>query len=217
MNPPHPQTKRPAAAVLPCPLLAPTAPQDAAPELQAALPSLEELDLTGNLLWRWEEPAALLSALPGLHTLNLSGNRLSLPPAGAPLALLTGLRALVLNGCGVAWRDVCSLQSAALPCLQELHVAGNGIGSLALEAPPITPAGGRSDGGGNGGGGGGSDSGAAEGGAASAAEAQGAAASSSVNSDEHRLPPLRLPALHSLEVSSACIEGKADVLRTKAF
>jgi hypothetical protein len=106
--------------------------QDAADELAAALPGLRELDLSGNLLCRWDEPAALLAALPGLHTLNLSGNRLALPRwnAGGPARpRLAGLRSLVLNGCGVAWADVCAL-AASLPCLVELHVAGNGISCL---------------------------------------------------------------------------------------
>ncbi|KAI8467428.1 MAG: hypothetical protein J3K34DRAFT_523747 [Monoraphidium minutum] len=103
---------------------------DAPEALLAALPALEELDLTGNLLWRWAEPAALLSALPRLHTLNLSANCLALPAArGPPPPRLGGLRALVLNGCGVGWADVAAL-AASLPCLAELHVAGNAIASL---------------------------------------------------------------------------------------
>ena len=106
---------------------------DAADELRAALPSLRELDLAGNLLAHWRQPAALLAALPGLRALNLSGNRLALPAGGGAAAApqLTGLRTLVLNDCGVRWRDVCALQAGALPALTELHLAGNGIASLA--------------------------------------------------------------------------------------
>lgn len=107
--------------------------QDPPPDLQAALPSLQELDLTDNLLWRWHEPAQLLHALPRLHTLNLSANRLQLAPPLSPGPPLASLRALILNGCGVGWGEVCRLQAAALPCLRELHVAGNIISSLQEE------------------------------------------------------------------------------------
>jgi hypothetical protein len=176
------------------------APQDPPEELQAALPNLAELDLTGNLLWRWREPEALLSALPGLHTLNLSSNRLSLPsgaaPAAPPLQRLTGLRALVLNGCGVAWRDACALQLAALPCLRELHVAGNGISSLAFEPGSSSSSSSSSGGGGVGG---------CEGSSASGGDSKAAGCGQPSGHEDQQsgaLPP-PLPALHGIEVGGS--------------
>jgi len=153
-------------------------------DLQAALPNLEELDLTGNLLWRWDEPARLLRALPGLHTLNLSGNRLRLPAAGGPAPpRLTSLRALVLNGCGVSWKDVCALQAASLPCLRELHVAGNGISSLLEAGAPQQQQ--RLE---------------ASCASASLASASASSAGAAVDASEQPVIPPQLKALHSVEV-----------------
>lgn len=103
------------------------------------LPELAELDLSGNLVARWELVAELAAAVPTLHTLNLSGNRLALPrlrdpaPAAAAAAALAGLQTLVLNGCGLAWEHAVAV-GRQLPALRELHLCSNRLASLALPA-----------------------------------------------------------------------------------
>ncbi|KAG1669876.1 hypothetical protein FOA52_012465 [Chlamydomonas sp. UWO 241] len=101
-----------------------------AAELAAALPSLVELDLTCNLVSGWGVAEGLCCTMTHLQVLNLSDNQLSLPRQPAGLATLPNLRALVLNDCGVDWQQVLVLQPL-LPSLQELHLSGNGICSLA--------------------------------------------------------------------------------------
>jgi Leucine-rich repeat (LRR) protein len=104
-------------------------------QLQAALPSLTELDLSDNLVASWAFVEELTAALPSLAALNLSRNRLALRSlahvATAPLPPLAGLRTLVLNACGVEWQQAVAV-APALPSLQELHLCGNRIPSLQL-------------------------------------------------------------------------------------
>jgi hypothetical protein len=102
---------------------------DAGTALPAALPSLEELDLTDNLIAHWGFVARLLQALPSLAALNLSSNRLELPPAphmaAAPLPpplplQLPSLTTLVLNSCDVSWAQVRSFCSRSACLVREV-------------------------------------------------------------------------------------------------
>lgn len=108
-------------------------------QLQAALPSLTELDLSDNLVADWSFVQELAAALPSLAALNLSSNRLHLPSlaASAPLLPLAALRTLVLNACDVEWQQAVAV-AAALPALRELHLCSNRIASLQLPANALT-------------------------------------------------------------------------------
>ncbi|MEW5305643.1 MAG: hypothetical protein WDW36_008170 [Sanguina aurantia] len=121
--------------------------------LRATLSAIQELDLTGNLIHSWAFVEQLALALPTLEVLNLSDNLLQLsatprgepssppppplallpPPPLPPPPLLPGLRALVLNDCGVSWRQVVLLDPQ-LPNLEELHLCGNRIASLEFDS-----------------------------------------------------------------------------------
>uniref|UniRef100_A0A061RZB9 Tubulin-specific chaperone e-like n=1 Tax=Tetraselmis sp. GSL018 TaxID=582737 RepID=A0A061RZB9_9CHLO len=104
---------------------------DAAAELSAACPVLEELDLSGNLLSSWAQVAEVADCLPSLRALNLTGNVLR--PTGSTLPRSHGmaqLSVLVLNSTGVSWEQICRV-GPAMTNLRELHLNGNGITSLA--------------------------------------------------------------------------------------
>ena len=94
------------------PFLPPCSPPlqgDDAGTLATTLPQLTELDLTSNLLPDWSSVQQLAMALPALRILNLTDNLLRLPAsvaAVAPMTILPGLTALVLNNCRVSWQQV---------------------------------------------------------------------------------------------------------------
>ncbi|KAK4486726.1 hypothetical protein RD792_006702 [Penstemon davidsonii] len=92
--------------------------------VSSALPNLKELDLTGNLLARWEDVGIICEGLPALEALNLSNNALS--PDITLVPQLSGIRVLVLNHTGVIWKQVEVLKDS-LPHLEELHLMGNNI------------------------------------------------------------------------------------------
>lgn len=78
-------------------------------EICAALPALEELDLTGSLLPSWGALTGILQELPQLRLLDLSANRLRVPPSvgsAAGGATFSGLRTLILNHCAINWNQV---------------------------------------------------------------------------------------------------------------
>eukprot|EP00741_Cyanophora_paradoxa_P000884 tig00000448_g854.t1 len=104
-------------------------------EVGAAAPAIEELDVGNNLLWEWASVGRLARQLPRLATLMLTGNRMLAVPAGAPdlAGAFAALRVLVLSGTGLAWGDVARLEPHA-PLLEELHLCGNGLRSLADDA-----------------------------------------------------------------------------------
>ncbi len=93
--------------------------QGKADDLAALVPNLGELDLTDNLLSSWQPVAAMLQALPQLHTVVLTQNKLALNPEGAcGYPVLTNLRSLVLNSCGVSWQQVSGIEMPMRPhCL----------------------------------------------------------------------------------------------------
>ncbi|KAJ0818926.1 putative leucine-rich repeat domain superfamily [Helianthus annuus] len=76
-----------------------------------------ELDLTGNLLSKWQDIDAICSELPALTALNLTTNRMSNDVAG--VSHLRNLRLLVLNNVEVL-KD-------SLQAIEELHLMGNKI------------------------------------------------------------------------------------------
>ncbi len=92
--------------------------QGCATDLAAAVPALEDLDLSANLISNWGFVSDLTSALPALRALTLSRNRLALEiPSGFPTRQLTNLRTLVLNECGVTWAQVGHVNLKADGCL----------------------------------------------------------------------------------------------------
>jgi hypothetical protein len=100
--------------------------QETPSELAAALPQLTELDLTANLIHTWSFVVDLCSALPQLSVLNLTGNHLHLQQLPCQPPLLTTLRGLVLNECGVTWQQVGALQlrwNSAANCIAVRHPA----------------------------------------------------------------------------------------------
>eukprot|EP00775_Hariotina_reticulata_P004443 gene4443-4698_t len=103
-------------------------------ELSAAVPNLQQLDLTDNLIGSWSTVTSICQELPKLRLINLTQNRLNLPSSLTccqQQQQLTGLQCLVLNQCALTWQQVGVLQTS-LPHLVELHVAGNNISSLRL-------------------------------------------------------------------------------------
>lgn len=81
--------------------------QGEAGELSTSAPSLQDLDLSSNLLSRWQDVDALCTELPRLHTLNLSYNFLRLSDV-PPSNQFPNMRRLVLNHCSAAFYKVCS-------------------------------------------------------------------------------------------------------------
>lgn len=77
-------------------------------KLASTCPSLQQLDLTDNLLGSWSSAVSICELLPKLQSLNLSHNRLQLPSSFpyAGLQQLPGLQCLVLNHCGITWQQV---------------------------------------------------------------------------------------------------------------
>lgn len=111
--------------------------------LKEAAASLTDLDLSSNLIHRWDFVENLLEALPSICTLNLSDNRLNLASPDVSPQQLTGLHTLVLNNCCVAWDQLVVLE-AQLPALQELHVCANHIARLSPQsAGSEAPSGGQ--------------------------------------------------------------------------
>lgn len=89
--------------------------QGSAAQLAEAAPHLMELDVSCNLISTWQFAVDLSAALPALDILNLSTNRIALNRPVAPPSL-PGLRALILNSCGVTWPEV----SAGMPLIDGL-------------------------------------------------------------------------------------------------
>ncbi|KAF5741940.1 TUBULIN-FOLDING COFACTOR E family protein [Tripterygium wilfordii] len=100
-------------------------------DISSILPNLKELDLTGNLLSEWKDVGIICEQLPALAALNLSYNLMSLNIGGLPH--LKSIRILVLNNTGIHWAQVEILKNL-LPALEELHLMGNGIGTIELNS-----------------------------------------------------------------------------------
>ncbi|XP_047342032.1 tubulin-folding cofactor E [Impatiens glandulifera] len=104
-------------------------------QLNAAVPSLKELDMTGNLLSEWMDIGAICKELPALSALNLSNNILAHDILGFPQ--VKEIRILVLNSTGLSWTEVETLEHS-LPTLEELHLRGNKLSSIKSIPPSIT-------------------------------------------------------------------------------
>ncbi|ERM99679.1 tubulin-folding cofactor E [Amborella trichopoda] len=95
----------------------------------AIVPNLRELDLTGSLLGDWQDVCAICEQLPVLEVLNLSNNQMSHNALAMPL--LKSIRILVLNNCGITWKQV-EILKHSLPALEELHLLSNQLESIEL-------------------------------------------------------------------------------------
>jgi tubulin-specific chaperone E len=101
-------------------------------QLTSALMHLQELDLSDNLLSSWEFINALLHTTPQLKVLNITGNKLGTvfpPPPSSATAWKGKLQTLVVNKCGLNWRDLVAL-GQWFPHLVSLHACDNGIRHL---------------------------------------------------------------------------------------
>ncbi|XP_020107638.1 tubulin-folding cofactor E [Ananas comosus] len=107
-------------------------------EISALVPSLKDLDLTGNLISKWQEIASLCEALPSLEVLNLTNNMIESDVVELPL--LKSIRILVLNSCGITWESVETLEKS-LPAVEELHLMSNKLRTIvpALTVPVTSP------------------------------------------------------------------------------
>ncbi|KAH7681405.1 Ubiquitin-like protein [Dioscorea alata] len=104
-------------------------------EITALVPKLKELDLTGNLLSKWQDITSICKALPALEVLNLTRNSLEDDIDVAELSLLCRIRVLVLNNCGVTWEQVEKLKPS-LESIEELHLMANNLQSIVPSPPP---------------------------------------------------------------------------------
>ncbi|XP_077231741.1 tubulin folding cofactor E / Pfifferling (PFI) isoform X2 [Tasmannia lanceolata] len=96
-------------------------------QINAVVPNLKELDLTGNLLSEWQDVGAICQELPALEVLNLTNN--SMMHDITELPLLQNIRILVLNNCGIIWNQVETLKQS-LPAVQELHLMANKLRTI---------------------------------------------------------------------------------------
>ncbi|THU69159.1 hypothetical protein C4D60_Mb08t11470 [Musa balbisiana] len=96
-------------------------------EINAIVPNLEELDLTGNLLSRWQDIGTLCEALPSLKILNLTNNLMDCEIPKLPS--LVSIRVLVLNNCGITWNQVEKFKES-LPAIEELHLMANNLSMI---------------------------------------------------------------------------------------
>lgn len=96
-------------------------------EIHGILPKLEELDVRGNLLPDWQAVGLICEELPALKFLDLSNSRIRIPSDSLPI--FYNLRTLVLNNCGITWKQVERLKKS-LPVLEELHLGGNRLRTI---------------------------------------------------------------------------------------
>lgn len=102
-------------------------------EISALVPNLKELDLTGNLLSKWQDIGSLCDALPALQVLNLTNNFMEHDIAELPL--LQNICILVLNNCGMTWKEV-EILKESLPAVEELHLMANKLRTI-TPAPSV--------------------------------------------------------------------------------
>ncbi|EEF36877.1 tubulin-folding cofactor E [Ricinus communis] len=103
-------------------------------DIRNLVPNLKELDLTGNLLSEWKDIGTICEQLPALAALNLSNNLMS--RTIAELSQLKNIHILVLNNTGINWTQV-EVLNHLLPAIEELHLMGNGIGTIMSSSSSI--------------------------------------------------------------------------------
>ncbi|KAI3990866.1 hypothetical protein MKX01_026050 [Papaver californicum] len=91
-------------------------------QINAVVPYLKELDLTGNLLSEWKDVGAICEELKVLEDLSLTHNYMA--HGINQLPVLENIRILVLNNCCLTWTQIEVLKQS-LPCVEELHLMGN--------------------------------------------------------------------------------------------
>ncbi|KAL2916129.1 hypothetical protein HK105_204220 [Polyrhizophydium stewartii] len=93
--------------------------------------SIEDLDLSRNLLESWSEVARLAGVLPSLESLRLSSSRLTIPDDGvlAPPDAFAKLRRVTLMNSLLTWDSVARIEPW-LPNLEELHIGLNRISRI---------------------------------------------------------------------------------------
>ncbi|XP_068647761.1 tubulin-folding cofactor E [Aristolochia californica] len=99
-------------------------------QISSVVPNLKELDLTGNLLTKWQDVTSICEELPALEVLNLANN--SMEHGITELPLLKNIRIFVLNGCGISWQQVEILEQS-LPAIEELHLMANKLKTITRE------------------------------------------------------------------------------------
>ncbi|XP_022184290.2 tubulin-specific chaperone E [Nilaparvata lugens] len=101
-------------------------------QLESMCPNIRELDLSCNLLSKWQDVTAITSQFHGLTSLDLSDNRLALPDEEVTQDksnISLTLDDINLNSTNHSWEDV--LYCARLwPNIQNLQVALNRISTL---------------------------------------------------------------------------------------
>ncbi|KAJ6826854.1 tubulin-folding cofactor E [Iris pallida] len=97
--------------------------------ISALVPNFKELDLTWNLLSRWQDINSICKALPALEVLNLTSNRMELNLTDSPS--LDNIRIFVLNNCGITWEQVEDLKSS-LSKVEELHLMENRLRTITI-------------------------------------------------------------------------------------
>ncbi|ONK77308.1 uncharacterized protein A4U43_C02F5200 [Asparagus officinalis] len=108
-----------------------------ASEIKSLVPNLKELDLTGNLLSKWQDIDIIVEALPALEVLNLTNNLMEHDLTELPS--LKRIRILVLNNCSITWKEVEGFKQW-LPSVEELHLMANQLREItpAPSAPNIS-------------------------------------------------------------------------------
>ncbi|KAI3972696.1 hypothetical protein MKX01_019354 [Papaver californicum] len=91
-------------------------------QINAVVPNLKELDLTGNLLSEWKDVGAICEELKVLEVLSLTHNYMA--HGVNQLPVLENICVLVLNNCCLTWTQIEVLKQS-LPCVEELHLMGN--------------------------------------------------------------------------------------------
>ncbi|KAI8636733.1 CAP Gly-rich domain-containing protein [Parasitella parasitica] len=88
--------------------------------------TIEDLDLSRDLIADWDTVFDIISQLPHLKTLRLNQSRLSCPNIKLKSFQLSMLS---LNQTLIAWQHI-DILAAALPQLQDLHLGGNELSQL---------------------------------------------------------------------------------------
>lgn len=101
-----------------------------ASELRTHGCSIEELDVSRNLLPSWCKVAAITECLPELRSLNVSKNKLILPPNPEELqSAFSSVKVLYLNRISYSWQQILD-SSVMFRLLEQLHICFNDITQL---------------------------------------------------------------------------------------